>query len=55
LSRDDEEIEEDDIYSNDFASRSIQSATVSSKKNKLASSAKNADFEESGYSDAFDE
>jgi hypothetical protein len=53
LSRDEDEIE-DDIYSNDFASRSIQSATVSSKKNKLASS-KNVDIEESGYSEVFDD
>jgi hypothetical protein len=54
LSRDSDEIEED-VYLNDFASRSIQSATVSSKKNKLGSSAKGPDIEESGYSEAFDD
>ena len=62
LSRDEDDIQdeiqdeiEDDVYSNDFASRSIQSATVSSKKNKHQSSLKNVDIEESGYSEAFDE
>ena len=54
LSRDSDEIDED-VYSNDFASKSIQSATVSSKKNKLASSMKDQNMEESGYSESFEQ